>query len=163
MKIFFSHGKESGPWGSKIKALAEIARNKGLAVESIDYQGIESPDERAEKLIKILDQETEAYLLVGSSMGGYVSVVASQSCKAKGLFLLAPALYLQGYQQQDYQPNGEITVVHGWEDEIIPYANSVTFCQQQDCNLHLIAGDHRLNSSLPVVLPLFEEFINTML
>ena len=37
MKIYFAHGKESGPWGSKIKRLAGIAEDLGCAVESIDY------------------------------------------------------------------------------------------------------------------------------
>ena len=37
MKIYFAHGKESGPWGSKIKRLAGIAKDLGCAVESIDY------------------------------------------------------------------------------------------------------------------------------
>jgi hypothetical protein len=36
MKVYFSHGKESGPWGSKIKRLAGIAQQKGYAVDSID-------------------------------------------------------------------------------------------------------------------------------
>jgi hypothetical protein len=31
-------------------------------------------------------------VLVGSSMGGYVSTIASQSLKPAGLFLMAPAL-----------------------------------------------------------------------
>jgi hypothetical protein len=29
MKVFFSHGQERGPWGSKIKRLAAIAREQG--------------------------------------------------------------------------------------------------------------------------------------
>ena len=49
--VCFSHGKESGPWGSKIKCLAKVAERCGFAVESIDYQGIGDPDERVEKLL----------------------------------------------------------------------------------------------------------------
>ena len=33
--VVFSHGKESGPWGSKIAAMAEIAREEGFTVESV--------------------------------------------------------------------------------------------------------------------------------
>ena len=34
--VVFSHGKESGPWGTKIAALADIARAEGYEVESVD-------------------------------------------------------------------------------------------------------------------------------
>ena len=37
MKIIFSHGKESGPWGTKIKRLANVAKRLNCSVESIDY------------------------------------------------------------------------------------------------------------------------------
>lgn len=37
MKIYFSHGKESGPWRTKIKHLADMAEEEGCAVESVDY------------------------------------------------------------------------------------------------------------------------------
>ena len=36
--VVFSHGQESGPWGSKIAAMSEIARAEGFEVESVDYQ-----------------------------------------------------------------------------------------------------------------------------
>jgi len=54
MKVYFSHGKESGPWGTKIKRLAEIARNKGCAVESVDYTDLVDPDLRVERLLEVL-------------------------------------------------------------------------------------------------------------
>ena len=44
--VVFSHGKESGPWGSKIAAMSEIARGEGFHVESVDYQGINDPHAR---------------------------------------------------------------------------------------------------------------------
>ena len=44
--VVFSHGKESGPWGTKILALADIARASGWRVESVDYRGLESVDDR---------------------------------------------------------------------------------------------------------------------
>ena len=102
MKVIFSHGKESGPWGSKIAQLANIAKAAGFSVDSIDYSNIASPDERVTKLNTYLASELEPYILVGSSMGGYVSLVASLSNQPLGVFLLAPALYMQGYQQQSY-------------------------------------------------------------
>jgi hypothetical protein len=40
MKVIFSNGKESGPWGTKIRTLADIAKAHGHEVDSIDYTGI---------------------------------------------------------------------------------------------------------------------------
>ena len=163
MKVIFSHGKESGPWGSKIKALAKIAEKLGYEVASIDYSGIESPDKRVQKLTTYLTNEKSSYLLVGSSMGGYVSLVCAQLHKnnalLQGVFLLAPALYMTDYKEQKYKAMPNIEIVHGWSDDIIPVEHSIKYAQRAKCSLHLIEGDHRLNSSLPQVIQLFEFFL----
>ena len=104
MRIYFAHGKESGPWGSKIRALAELAESKGFEADSIDYQNQQDPDQRVERLLNILIREQRDALLVGSSMGGYVSLVASQSYPVSGVFLMAPALYLPDYVQPELLP-----------------------------------------------------------
>ena len=41
--VVFSHGLESGPWGRKISALAEVGRAEGYDVHSVDYRGITEP------------------------------------------------------------------------------------------------------------------------
>ena len=79
MKVYFSHGKESGPWGFKIKRLAEIAAQQNFQVESVDYTDLMDPDLRVDRLLERLTTEHDEILLVGSSMGGYVSLVASES------------------------------------------------------------------------------------
>src|ERR1035437_8385891 len=48
--IFFADGKESGPWGTKFQALAEVAKGKGYRVESPDYADLMDPDKRVELL-----------------------------------------------------------------------------------------------------------------
>jgi hypothetical protein len=57
MKVIFSHGKESGPWGSKIKRLAATAEALNFSVD------------RNDKLCEYLADENEPFVLVGSSMG----------------------------------------------------------------------------------------------
>ena len=162
MKVVFSHGKESGPWGTKIKKLAEIASSMDFIVESIDYCGIINPDDRVKHLINHLEKEKSPIILVGSSMGGYVSLVASETIDVKALFLLAPALYLEGYKKQSYPTNCKhIEIVHGWDDMVIPFGNSVQFAKEVNCILHLIPGNHRLTSSITQIEKLFELFLNT--
>jgi predicted esterase YcpF (UPF0227 family) len=162
MLIIFSHGKESGPWGSKIKTLADIAENLGYNIDSIDYSGMSDPDARVEKLKRVLEGSTQDVILVGSSMGGYVSLVAAQSHAVRGLFLLAPALYMKDYSVQEYKPlTSSIYIVHGLSDDVIPYSHSQRFADEKtDCNLQLVEGDHRLNSSLKLITPMFEVFLN---
>lgn len=161
MKIYFSHGKESGPWGTKIKRLAQIAEGREHAVASIDYTDTMDPDLRVERLLNALTGEQDEYLLVGSSMGGYVSLVASETMKARAVFLMAPALYIPGYRRQEYRSlTPRIEIVHGWADAIIPAEHSIRYAREADCTLHLIAGDHALNVSLDMVAALFEDFLD---
>ena len=49
--VIFSHGQESGPWGGKIRAMAELVESLGFDLGSIDYQGIQDPTERVQKLL----------------------------------------------------------------------------------------------------------------
>lgn len=161
MKVIFSHGKESGPWGSKIRRLAYIAREHGFEVDSIDYSGMDDPELRVKKLRAILVNENlDELILVGSSMGGYVSLSALDSQLPKALFLLAPALYMPNYNipNNDFS-DSLIEIVHGWSDNIIPVEHSIKFAQQYHHTLHLIDGDHRLNSSKDIVASLFTRFL----
>jgi surfactin synthase thioesterase subunit len=164
MKVVFSHGKESGPWGFKIKRLAAIAEQMGCNVESIDYTSLMDPDLRVERLLTVLETQIQPAILVGSSMGGYVSLVASESVATKALFLMAPALYIPSFKQQQHNSLSPwIEIVHGWSDDIIPVENSIKFAQQANSTLHLIAGDHALNDVVETVESLFERFMSKLL
>ena len=91
----------------------------------------------------------------------YVSTVTSARLRPDGLFLLAPAFYLNGYSNQDPTSLAKRTmIVHGWGDEVVPAGNSVRFACQQRCSLHLLDGDHRLNRAMPQIEKLSEYFLN---
>ena len=162
MKVIFSHGKESGPWGSKIKRLANTAAKNGYQVDSIDYTDTLNPELRVERLVNELTGEKQDFLLVGSSMGGYVSLVAAERVNAQGVFLLAPALYMSGYEKHSYGCTCPVEIVHGWSDEVIPVEHSIKYAKSNKSSLHLIQGDHRLNSSLDVVDALFSQFLDSL-
>lgn len=161
--VYFAHGKESGPWGSKIVALAEIAKAKGFHVESPDYSDLQDADRRVDRLLKLCG-EKGADVLVGSSMGGYVSTVASSIINPVGLFLMAPAFYIPGYAAQEPQPCADNTViVHGWNDDVVPVENSIRFAQRFRCDLHLVDSDHRLMDQIPVLEKLFAMLLDDVL
>ena len=156
--VYFAHGKESGPWGSKIQYLAEIAKKSGFQVESPDYSGMMDPKARVEKLLSLNPQASEHLIMVGSSMGAWVSLEASRQLKPQALFLLAPAVYLgEGFSHQAPTPHAsQIDIIHGWQDEIVPVENAIRYAREHQARLHLVDSDHRLMNQLPVLGKLFE-------
>ena len=160
--VCFSHGKESGPWGTKIAAMADLARDRGLAVESLDYRGMEDPSERVDKLVAHCRPLGRPLVLVGSSMGGHVAASASAQLEnVRGLFLIAPAFYMPGYEALTPEPKaGRITIVHGWGDEVVPATNSVRFAARHRATLHLIDGDHRLTDRVCEINRFFDWFLD---
>ena len=83
--VIFSHGQESGPWGTKIQAMADRVRNIGCEADSIDYQGIADPTDRVDKLIAECRDIEDRLVLVGSSMGGHVATAAAERLKTPPL------------------------------------------------------------------------------
>ena len=96
--VVFSHGQESGPWGTKIRAMADRVRDKGCDAVSIDYQGIADPTARVDKLIAEAGKLADRLVLVGSSMGGHVATAAAERVGASGA--LARAAWRGGLQEE---------------------------------------------------------------
>ena len=113
--------------------------------------------------LEVLAEEKGSFVLVGSSMGGYVSLVASESVDAKAIFLMAPALYMRGYKEEYCSGHKHLEIVHGWSDDIIPPEHSIRYAREADCTLHMISGDHPLNSSIEQVDALFRQFLKNAL
>ena len=158
--IVFSHGQESGPWGTKIRAMAAMVEELGCKAESIDYQGIADPSERVDKLIAQCKGIDDTIILVGSSMGGHVATAAATRVGAAGLFVLAPAYYMEGYEElTPPPPDIPICIVHGWHDDIVPVDNSIRFARQSKATLHLVDGDHRLTANITEINGYLKRFI----
>ncbi|MGB5490609.1 MAG: alpha/beta fold hydrolase [Woeseiaceae bacterium] len=158
--VVFSHGQESGPWGTKIRSMAERAKSLGCSVESIDYQGIADPSERVLKLVSECRDIEDRLILVGSSMGGHVATAAAEELRAVGLFVLAPAYYMPGYEAlTPTPPSLPICLVHGWHDDIVPVENSIRFAQACSATLHLVDGDHRLTANIDEINEYLSFFI----
>ena len=151
-RVVFSHGQESGPWGTKIRAMADCAKALGHAVESIDYQGMADPAERVKKLIEACEAFDGQLVLVGSSMGGHVATAAAAQVGAVGLFVLAPAYYMEGYEMHTpAAPDLPIEIVHGWHDDIVPVDNSIRYARESSATLHVVDGDHRLTANIDAI------------
>ena len=162
--IVFSHGQDGEPWGGKIVAMAEVARRHGLQVDSVDYRGIADPALRVEKLFEFCRTLSGEVLLVGSSLGAHVATAVSSRVPTRGLFLLAPAFFMPGYEQYTPKPAAcPVTIVHGWNDDIVPVGNSVRFGGLCKCTLHLIDSDHRLTADIEEVCEYLDAFLRKVL
>mgnify|MGYP001812448825 CR=1 FL=1 len=158
--VIFSHGQESGPWGTKIRAMAELVRGMGCEAISIDYQGIADPTQRVDKLIAEARDIDDELILVGSSMGGHVATAAAETLGAAGLFVLAPAYFMEGCEELTPDaPSMPICIVHGWNDDIVPVDNSIRFARQCQATLLLVDGDHRLTANIDQINYYLKEFI----
>ena len=167
--VVFSHGKESGPMGSKIQRLMEEANRFGLKTISVDYRNCATASERVALLndtLKQLDAPPQQVVLVGSSMGGYVSTVEANNLPVAGLFLMAPALWMfaEEYTIQSYQPlTSKVEITHGFNDDVVPCENSIRFAREHEGTvLHLVPDDHRLRASLDFLACQFKRFIEEL-
>jgi predicted alpha/beta-hydrolase family hydrolase len=162
--VCFCHGRESGPWGTKIRRLARVAELFGCRVVSPDDRDTQDPDERVRRLTALVADFAEPLILVGSSMGGYVAAVASAQLHPAGLFLLAPAVGLPGYTIPAPTVTVPlVTIVHGWDDEVVPVANVLRFAAEQRAELHLLPDGHILQNRLDRIERLFADFLGSCL
>ena len=96
-------------------------------------------------------------------MGGWVSVAGSSLLQARGIFLLAPALYMPGYEKFSPRPaKCQTTIVHGWRDEVVPVENSVRFAREQNATLHVLDSDHGLLDQIRAINHFFSYFLFTL-
>lgn len=161
--VIFSHGQESGPWGTKIQRMAEAVRDDGCQVDSIDYRGIADPGERVDKLVSSCVGIDAPLVLVGSSMGGHVATAAAAQLQPAGVFVLAPAYFMPGYEQlTPPSPDCPLMIVHGWRDDVVPVENSIRFAQASRATLHVLDGDHRLTANIDEIVALLRRFIATI-
>jgi pimeloyl-ACP methyl ester carboxylesterase len=170
--VVFSHGKESGPWGSKITAMAQVARELQFDVVSVDYRGIDDPLARVRKLVELttsiastprVSTPRASPVFVGSSMGGFVSAAAAAVVRPRALFLLAPAFYMPGFEE--YTPQevaAPTTIVHGWHDDVVPVENSVRWAREHRATLHVLDSNHRLEDQIGTICVLLREFLKTL-
>ena len=160
--VYFAHGRESGPWGTKIRALAKVAETLGCRVFSRDDSDTCDPDLRTRRLIEDVRTIDGPVVLVGSSMGGYVVTVASRVIQPVGLFLMAPALGMPGYAEPRPEPHArQLSVVHGWDDDVVPFDKVLEFARSHQAVLHLIPAGHALVEQIDWLTRNFADFLQS--
>jgi Predicted hydrolase of the alpha/beta superfamily len=150
------HGFESGPDAIKVTALADIAQRLGWTHERPDFTDLDAKREagplgdvaaRVQRLLAIADavDPSRPLVIAGSSLGAWIAGHVSLQRPVAGLFLMAPPIRLHAEFPLDAAPV-PISIVHGWDDELIPAAQVVEWAQPRRARLLLVDDGHRLSA-----------------
>ncbi|WP_312320748.1 hypothetical protein [Stenotrophomonas sp.] len=164
-----SHGFESGPEATKVTALAEVAERLGFTHERPDYTDLDARRDissvgdvpaRLQRLIGLAAAAAARgpVVLAGSSLGAYVSAIASLQVPVKGLFLMVPPTRMGPMPALDAAPV-PISVVHAWQDELIPAADVIAWAQARSARLLLVQDGHRLERHVEASAQAFEALL----
>ena len=167
-----SHGFESGPDATKVAALAQAAADLGWTHERPDYTDLDAMrdagqlgDVRARQArLLALAQAAAArgpLVLAGSSLGSYISARVSLQFPVQGLFLMAPPLLMGPLPPLDAAPV-PLSVVHGWDDELIPARDVAAWAQQRKARLLMVDDGHRLAAHAGTAAAAFAELLRAL-
>lgn len=153
-----SHGFESGPDATKVTALADTARRLGWSCERPDYTDLDARREvtdlgdvpaRLQRLLGLARAAASRgpLVLAGSSLGAYIAALASLQLEVPvaGLFLMAPPIRMGGAPPLD-AARVPTSIIHGWDDELIPAAHVVDWAHARRVRLLLVDDGHRLSA-----------------
>lgn len=157
--VILSHGQESGPDATKVRRLGAVAEALGWTQERPDYRGTPDPRVRIAQLRERIAGASAPVVLVGSSMGAYISGRVSLEVPVAGLYLLAPPVHLPGGLATLELRAPRCQIVHGWDDELIPAQEVVDFAAARRLAVLLVDADHRLNAALDTIAENFRQFL----
>jgi len=157
-QIILSHGSDSGPDATKVSMLAALAESLGWRTQRPDYRADDarghagSVAPRIARLRATIEALDVPPLLVGSSMGAFVSGLASLDVPVAGLLLLATPSEIPGYARAfDLRRGVPTLLIHGWRDEVCPLAGVHAFAAQRRLPMLVLDDDHRLGASMDVI------------
>ena len=167
--ILLSHGSDSGPDATKVSALAALAEARGWRTHRLDYREDDirghaaSVAPRLARLRAAIEACEAPPVLVGSSMGAFVSALASLEHPVAGLFLLATPEAIPGFDiALDLRQDVPTLLIHGWGDELCPLDDIYAFAGRRQLPLLALDDDHRLGGSLAVIERQFALFLDTL-
>ena len=100
-------------------------------------------------------------VLAGSSLGAYISAIASLQLPTRGLFLMVPPLRMGPMPVLDAAAV-PTSVVHAWHDELIPAAGVIEWAQARSARLLLLDDSHRLSAHVDATARAFAELLQTL-
>lgn len=167
-----SHGFESGPDATKVTALAQAAERLGWTHERPDYTGFDARHDLSElgdveaRQAHLLALARAAaargpLVLAGSSLGAYISARVSLEVPTVALFLMAPPLAMGRLPVLDAAAV-PTSILHGWDDELIPAHAVVDWAHARRARLLLVDDSHRLSAHVQGSADAFAELLRSI-
>ncbi|GAA5079941.1 hypothetical protein [Lysobacter panacisoli] len=167
-----SHGFESGPDATKVTALADVAQRLGWSHERPDYTDLDAKREVSEvgdvhaRVARLLALAQDAatrgpVVLAGSSLGAYISGLVSLQVPTLGLFLMAPPVRM-GEAPRLEAARVPTSIIHGWNDELIPAAEVVAWSYARSARLLLVDDSHRLSNHVEASAEAFASLLSAL-
>jgi len=167
--VILSHGSDTGPDATKVSVLAKVAESMGWTSERPDYREddklghAESIEPRIARLHQRIAASAAPPVLVGSSMGAFVSGLASLEVPVAGLFLLAaPALIPGSDLAFDVRLDVPTLMIHGWRDDVCPLDEIYEFAGRRELPLLILDDDHRLSAHIDAISKHFGFFLEQL-
>ena len=167
--VILSHGSDSGPDATKVSALARVAESLGWSTFRPDYREEDKlgyagcVPSRVARLVDSMQGQLRPLVLAGSSMGAFVSGLASLRAPCQGLFLVALPIDIPECPQPfDAARGAPGMLVHGYRDEMCPVDAAVTFAREHGMPALLLDDDHRLGNHVAVLERQFELFLRAI-
>jgi alpha/beta superfamily hydrolase len=167
-----SHGFESGPDATKVAALAEVAERMGWTHERPDYTDLDAKHEvsqlgdvysRLDRLRALAQTAASRgpLVLAGSSLGAYISARISLEVPTQALFLMAPPLTMGPLPDLD-APKIPLSILHGWDDELIPASAVVDWAHARRARLLIVDDSHRLAANVQASAEAFAALLSSL-
>lgn len=167
--VILSHGSGSSPQATKVSALAAQAEALGWSTQRPDYSTDDARGHadcvapRISRLRATIEALDEPPVLVGSSMGAFVSGLVSLDVPVAALLLLAAPSEIPGYARQfDVRPDVSALLIHGWRDEVCPLNGIYAFAARRKLPLLIVDDDHRLGSSMDAISAQFRVLLDQL-
>lgn len=164
--VILSHGSGSGPEATKVSALAEVAQALGFATSRPDFRAEDARGyagavpARIARLTAAMHGTAHPLVLAGSSMGAFVSGLASLQVPCDGLFLIALPIDIPGYAASFDSASGiPGMLVHGYRDALCPVAAALAFARGRGMPALLLDDDHRLAQHVDAIARQFRLFL----
>lgn len=168
-QIILSHGLDSGPDANKVSALAAQAEALGWVTQRPDYAADDARGHahcvapriaRLRATVEALDQPP---VLVGSSMGAFVSALVSLDVPVAGLLLLATPREIPGDTHRfDLRGDVPTLLIHGWRDDVCPVSGIYHFAAMRHVPLLIVDDDHRLGASMQIIATQFHSMLQQL-
>ena len=167
-----AHGFESGPDATKVTALSAVAQRLGWSCERPDFTDLDARREVSalgdvsERVQRLLDLARAAatrgpLVLAGSSLGAWIAGRVSLQVPVAGLFLMAPPILLDAAHPLE-AAGVPTSIIHGWDDELIPAADVIGWARARGARLLLVDDAHRLSAHVDVSAEAFAALLASL-